>query len=241
MARGMTEAAFITASDTDALAEQLAHDVVECLEEGLHARGHASLVVSGGSTPLPFFKALRGKPIDWQNITVTLADERWVASDHADSNARFVREHLLQDKAASARFVPLYHDMAITEAAVHCHNLIAPLTPFDCVVLGMGSDGHTASLFPATPGLAEAVDLSRDPLCCAMFPPSVPQARMSLTLKALVNTRKIAVHITSDQKRQVLAEAQLEKSVERAPISAVDCSCDPLAMAVCPGASPLDL
>lgn len=219
----MIDPEFISAANAVALADRLANDVKLCLEDGLAQRGNASLVVSGGSTPIPFFHALRNLDLDWSKITVLLADERWVPPDHQDSNEKLVREHLLQGKASHAQLIGLYSDDEIHAAVETKHAQIADLLPLDMVVLGMGTDGHTASLFPGAEGLYDAVDPKREPLCCAMFPTTAPHARLSLTLKALLDSQEIAIHITGEEKRQVLEYAMVDKLVQKAPIAAVVC------------------
>ena len=108
------------------------------LSTAITDRGRAQLAVSGGTTPKLFFRELAHQRIDWPRVTMTLVDERCVPVTDERSNARLVREHLLRLKAAAAKFVPLYRDHGNAEA----------LGPFDAVVLGMGTDGHTASFFP---------------------------------------------------------------------------------------------
>ena len=142
-------------------ARGLAAEVAGRLRSALAEQGQALLVVSGGRSPVAFLEALSEEPLDWSRITVSLADERWVPESHADSNAGLVRRHLLRGEAAKARFIGLYQPAASLEEAAeladhHLHEL--PL-PIDVLVLGMGDDGHTASLFPNSPGL----DLAMDP------------------------------------------------------------------------------
>ncbi len=191
------------------LANQLASDVAAFLSDAIESRGHATLVVSGGSTPKPFLQALSVLPLDWPSISVTLADERWVDADHADSNERFVRQHLLSGAAASATFVSLKNEHASAHAGqVMCESALAALPwPVDVVVLGMGTDGHTASLFPNAPGLETALSTGNPDRCMAMDPPGFEIGRMTLTLAALVDCRRLVLHITGERKRKVLAEA----------------------------------
>ena len=136
-------------------ARGLAAEVAGRLRSALAEQGQALLVVSGGRSPVAFLEALSEEPLDWSRITLSLADERWVPESHADSNAGLVRRHLLRGEAAKARFIGLYQPAASLEEAAeladhHLHEL--PL-PIDVLVLGMGDDGHTASLFPNSPGL----------------------------------------------------------------------------------------
>ena len=145
----------VTASDVQALAVQLASDVAAWLQQGVEERGSASLVVSGGSTPAPFFAALSNHKIQWSDVTVTLADERWVAATDELSNEKLIRECLLVNAAASAKFLSLYNGASSPDDGwQQCDDALRTLSaPYDVVVLGMGGDGHTASLFPATQGL----------------------------------------------------------------------------------------
>ena len=215
--------ALVTASARDALARRLADDVAAALARGLDGRGRGALVVSGGTTPAPMFAALAAREdIDWSSVTVTLADERWVPPSDAASNERLVRETLLVGAAAAARFVPLYVDLRRpTEEALARVDaaLEAMPRPFDAVVLGMGTDGHTASLFPDAPELERGMD-DRRLAVAPMHPPSAPQARISLTRATLVDARSLFVHVTGEDKRAVLERA-LADEPRLAPIARV--------------------
>ena len=190
-----------------AAATLLAQQVSTALRDAVQARGVASLLVPGGRTPVPFFRELRRHDIPWRRIIVSLTDERWVPEDHADSNARLVRTELLADAAADATFVPL-HNPAPTAArgAVGSWQALALLPrPFDVVVLGMGDDGHFASLFPRSPGLAQALDLGAAPGCVAMRAPAAPEDRISLNLAALADARQLHLFITGQRKLALVA------------------------------------
>jgi 6-phosphogluconolactonase len=209
--------------DAAQLAQALAAFVAERLRAGLAERGRALLIVSGGSTPVPFFEALAAQPLDWPHVTVTLADERGLPPDHADSNERLVRAHLLRGPAAQAHWVPLFDGQARPDDAVPAlERRLATLPwPADVVVLGMGGDGHTASLFPHSPELAEVLDAAQSPRCVAVGvpqPPNVPVPRISLTPRALLNTRLLVLHITGQAKLDLLARAQAEGPVADLPI-----------------------
>jgi 6-phosphogluconolactonase len=193
----------------DDAAQALGEQVASALRSGLAQRSVASLAVPGGRTPLPLFRALREKELDWAKVHVTLTDERWVSEDHADSNAALVRRELLQSRAAPARFHALHDGNAPADgAAVSVWQSLESLPrPFDAVVLGMGDDGHIASLFPHSPGLSAALDPVAPPTCVAMQAPTEPASRISLNLAALLQTRRLFLFITGMHKRDLLLTA----------------------------------
>lgn len=213
---------FQTFADKQILAEHLAKDVAALLRLGIAERGAASLVVSGGSTPKPFFEALKQQSVDWSKVYVTLADDRWVDISHADSNEKLVREHLI---TGGATFVSL----KTTDATPHAgeetiSKVVAAMPrPFDAVILGMGDDGHTASFFPHAPELQHALYPENDNiLSVGLTPPSyAPHQRMTLTLPALLNARRIIIHITGASKQEVFEKACEHGAVEDMPVRAV--------------------
>jgi len=212
-----------TAGGPPGLAALLAGEVARRLRAALAARPLASLVLSGGRTPLPFFEALAREPLEWARVGVTLADERWVDARSADSNERLVREHLLAGPARAANFVSLRtgaHDP--TAALAERRAALATLAhPFDVVVLGMGDDGHTASLFPGAEGIESALDPAASPGLIALTPPAAPHRRISMNLAMLLDSRWIAVHVLGESKRALLEQAERASAPREHPIAAV--------------------
>ena len=201
---------------------KLASTVAQALEKAIRERGRATLVVSGGSTPLQFFQLLSQKALPWQQVTVLLADERWVAADHSDSNEKLVRDNLMVNRAAEARFLPLKQpgdDPAGAEQALDRE--LAALGRFDFVVLGMGGDGHTASLFPGASALASGLDMTSGKSCIAVLPTAAPHPRISLTLPRLLDSETIVVHITGNDKMAVLEQARQQDNPAELPIAAI--------------------
>ena len=205
------------------LTAQLAQRIASDLEEAVAKRGVATLAVSGGSTPKPLFEQLSQLPLDWAQVTVTQVDERWVDEDHQDSNARLIREHLLQNLAAAAQFSSMKTpgDSPFDAEAAASEKLSAFAQGIDVVVLGMGEDGHTASFFPGAATLARALDPTGDELCVAVAPPSAPHNRMTLSLAALLRARKLYLHIIGEAKWDVLQQAATPGSEEELPIRSV--------------------
>ncbi|SUX29542.1 6-phosphogluconolactonase [Chromobacterium vaccinii] len=200
------------AQQTDALANSIAARLAAAIE----SRGQAALAVSGGKSPIPLFKLLSEMAIDWARVTVTLVDERFVAPDHADSNGALVREHLLQGRAATARFLPLVRAVANIDAEVAADNrdFIAP----DVAILGMGEDGHTASLFPGAPELAAGLDPANPAPFLAVTPQTAPHRRVSLSYAALLQAGCLILSIQGAKKREVL-EAAARGPDDALPIS----------------------
>ncbi|HEY5971065.1 MAG TPA: 6-phosphogluconolactonase [Pseudoxanthomonas sp.] len=194
--------------DPATLAESLAQAVADDLRAALATRDTASLALSGGNTPKRFMQALSRQSLAWENVVVTLVDERWVPESHERSNARLLRENLLQG-AAAARFLPLHRDAAEPEDALtEVENDLATLpSPFDAVVLGMGDDGHTASFFPGGDRLHEALDPAATALVLPMRAPGAGEPRITLTLPPILAARHLYLHIEGAGKRRVLERA----------------------------------
>lgn len=203
------------------LAEGLALNVAEHLRVAIAARGTAVLVVSGGRSPVAFFQHLAKQALDWSKVLVTLADERWVPVEHADSNAGLLKRYLLQGPAANARFLSLYSASAnLEEAAAHVDRLLAELPGIDVLVLGMGDDGHTASLFPSSPNLVEALKPDGERRCWPMLAPSVPHQRLSMSRALLASARFTALSISGQSKLHTLNAALAGGDLAEMPIRA---------------------
>ncbi|MCW8092068.1 6-phosphogluconolactonase [Alteromonas sp. ASW11-130] len=212
-----------TFSDKSSLVTSFADEIISILNEGITEHGRASLVVSGGSTPLPLFKELSQRDLDWTKVDITLADERWVDENHSDSNTKLVKQNLIQNKAANAHFVPLYSDYNDASEGVHEAEVrLSSLSqPFDVLILGMGEDGHTASLFPCSKQIDDGLSLSSGRICLATKPETAPHQRISLTLPAILNSKHIFLHLTGEKKKDVLQEAMNNHTEREKPITAV--------------------
>lgn len=223
----LTRPAFYEFPDHASLAEKLTCRLAGRLEEDVDRGRMASLVVSGGSTPRPLFAQLSAAALPWSRITITLADERWVEADSPDSNERMVVRELLRKHAAGAGFVGLKTGDATPEAGAQEaeRRVRAVPRPFSAVALGMGSDGHTASLFPHAEGLREALDPMCPRLVMAIRPPGGKGAaalpRLTMTLPALTDSRLVVLHITGTEKRRVFERANEGDDVFSMPVRAV--------------------
>lgn len=184
------------------------------------ASGPATLSVPGGMTPGPVFDALSGEALDWGRVAVLLNDERWVGEDSPRSNTRLLRERLLVGRAAAAQVVPLYAAAAQPEDQLAALAMgIAPHLPITVLLLGMGGDMHTASLFPGADKLAQA--LAPDaPVLMALRADAAGEARITLTARVLQAAAKIHILITGADKRAALERA-LTLPPMQAPIRVV--------------------
>lgn len=199
--------------DRTALVTALRADIESQLQAAIEARGQASWAVSGGSTPLPLFEAMQQSPLDWRHIDVVLVDERWVAVDHPRSNEAFVTGSLLAGRATGARLIGMKTEHCHAAEAVEVVNeRYADVSqPFDSVLLGVGPDGHTASLFPDAKGLEPA--FAKDaPACVALLARQSAVTgeeveRMSLSAHAIAEAGHVVVMITGEEKRTVLERA----------------------------------
>ena len=215
----------IAASDFN---QAMAQDTAQRLRDAISAQGRAVLCVSGGKSPITFFEALRTQALDWSKVHITLADERCVDAEHAASNARLVKTHLLQGLAQSAQWTGLVPEPLMratpTQWAALASKCIAKIGAADVLVLGMGEDGHTASLFPSATNLLQALDMQQPDACLSVeltsLPANAPYPRITQTLSQLLKARHIVLPITSKDKHPVLAKAWMVRSTAL-PISYV--------------------
>lgn len=165
-----------SSADAQRQAELMADSVARrCATRYRH--GVASLVVSGGRSPVAFFESLSRRELDWAKIQISLADERWVSPTDPASNEGLLRRHLLQNAANAARLIGLYQPAdSLEQAAGFANAALDQLhQPIDVLVLGMGDDGHTASLFPGSVNLAHALREDCPERCVAMQAPVAPR------------------------------------------------------------------
>lgn len=191
-----------------------ADHIVEALERRLELQEEASLVVSGGTTPARCFEELAHRAVDWARVHVLLSDERWVPSDHESSNERLVRTTLLKNGAAAAKLLPAYaSDIEVAAGAAALDAAIRSLPfPFASVLLGMGTDGHFASLFPDADNLDDGLNADSATLAIPVSTAASPHPRISLTLAALSRSDQIQLLIFGDEKRAVYEEAKANGS-----------------------------
>ena len=196
----MIERAF---PDTDAQTAALAALFARAIGGAVAVRGAASLVLTGGTTPGPLYDRLSRLDLPWDRVQATLSDERWVPIDQDWSNEHLVRTRLLRGPAAALRLVGLKTDDPSPDEAVAAVEVrLATLPqPFDLVLLGMGEDGHVASLFPGEPPVAQDRQVM-----AAVAPNGIP--RLSLTLAVLADARRIALLVRGPAKRALLADVR---------------------------------
>ncbi len=212
----------------EALLAALQEDCVAELDAALKERGKASFLVSGGSSPAPLYQRLSQINLDWSSVSVALVDERWVNCDHPKSNETFVVENLLQNQAASAQLQGMKNAAGTpAEGLAECEAAYRKLPqPFDLTILGMGPDGHTASFFPHAEGLEKALDPESNELCAAINAnkSEVTGAfteRMTLSLAGLLESRRLVLLITGEDKLRALRAAQDGADASAMPVRAV--------------------
>ena len=204
-----THVRWLDCPDKVSWADKAADRIAAQLTDGITQRGTASLIVPGGSTPAPIFERLSAMHLDWAKVHVGLTDERWVKATHTDSNEHLVRRALLRGQAKGAVFHPLYNAAKRPSAGLaEAERQVGAMPrPFDAVLLGMGTDGHFASLFPGVPETTSGIELQNAALCIAIDKPQSGYARMSLTLAALLYSRLILVAISGRPKRAIALQA----------------------------------
>jgi len=201
----MMSSNLISFDDSLELVDELSSQISIILKREILRKGFATILVSGGSTPKKLFEKLSSSSLDWDNIKVGLVDERVVETSSPDSNENLVKKYFLQNKASTAKFINMEHQRE--------------LFPFDVIVLGMGGDAHTASLFPNNEKLKEAYE-TKD-LTITITPTTAPYDRVSSTLYAIKTCKHIFLHIEGEQKFEVLQKALKNEDYFSMPISAV--------------------
>lgn len=210
-------------ANTEALAEACAMALHEATDAALAERGRAQLAIAGGRTPLPALQhwAQRGAPD--ARVAITLTDERWVPATHADANLARLQACFPADPGPT--WQPLVPAAPDGMPSLHAANASLAMMPgdFDLVLLGMGEDGHIASLFPSDPGLAEALASTDDALVGRPTPPpaDAPHARITLSLARLLRSRRRLLLVTGERKRALLEQAQRAPDALRWPVSAL--------------------
>jgi 6-phosphogluconolactonase len=210
----------------DAWADAIAGRLAETLGAALADNGRAVFAGPGGSTPSPVYRRLAGTDIGWSDVAVTLVDERYVPETSPDSNARLILDVLLQDRAAAARFIPLYTPEVTVDraAAVAAHALAAQGGRFDAVLLGMGEDGHICSMFPESPTLKTLLAPDLKPTVLGVPPGrdglAPVQERLSINLPYLMSAGRVLLGLKGGAKRDVFErEAAGDPAVQ--PIAAL--------------------
>lgn len=221
----LTEKLFETRAE---MVAALKEECLAALRSAIDNRGEATLMVSGGSSPEPLYQSLSTADLNWESVYVALVDERWVDFDHEKSNEAFIVKTLMQNNAAQANLVGMKNTAeTASDGLGDCESNFQQLAqPFDVTILGMGSDGHTASLFPHAEGLHDALDTENEALCAAIMahPSEVTGAiteRMTLTLAGLLRSRSLLLLITGEEKLKVLRQAQAGTDVAEMPVRAV--------------------
>ncbi|RVU37092.1 6-phosphogluconolactonase [Rheinheimera riviphila] len=207
-------------ADSNELNQDFANRLIAILRDAIAKRGAAYLVVSGGRTPQGLFLKLNQADLDWSKVTITLADDRFLPDSEADSNERLVKASLLQQQAGAATFISLYAPTATAELAVpELLQRVKNLPTFDAVILGMGEDGHTASLFPCSKEISQGLALEAPDLL-AVNPTTAPYQRISFSKQRLLNSRALFLHLVGASKLTVLEQAQASQDELAMPIRA---------------------
>ena len=215
-------------SDREALFQQVADRCAGLLNDDVTNTGEASFIVPGGTTPAPVFKKLSLMQLPWHKISIAPSDERWISVIHEQSNQYLLERTLLINHASTAQLVGL-KNVESTPAEgeeLTARNMQKLKQPFSVTVVGMGNDGHFASLFPGTPQIEQALDLNQQKPCIGIDAQDCPVAgdytqRMSMTLATLIDSNLVIVLITGQQKLDVIRQAAEQKEKFDLPVSAL--------------------
>jgi len=194
----------------------LAEQVASCLQQAFQADGVMRLAVPGGTTPAPFMRALSQQDLDWEALLITLTDERQVPFSHERSNALLLEQNFLQ-YVQGAQFIPLFHEGQAQGGIQQVNaDLRADGLPLSSCVLGMGTDGHFASLFPSAEQLEEGLDTHNPAAALVVTGQDLPEPRVSLSLSALLSAPELHLLISGAEKLQVIEQAQANIEADHA-------------------------
>lgn len=209
---------FLDFKTREALVDTLKKKIVDSLSIAIQHKGYATLVLSGGSTPIHLFEALSTTNLEWEKVRVTLVDERWIDTSSEKSNEKLVRDYLLINNAKIARFYHLKTDGKFAKDSVVplCVTMEKLSHELDVVVLGMGLDGHTASFFPHAKELKHA--LHTQDLVCATTATLEPKERISLSRSYLLSATNLFLHIEGKEKKEVFLKASQSEHIFNMPI-----------------------
>lgn len=208
----ITETLFASQNE---LFQQLGADCTRRLEAAVQQKNEASFLVSGGSTPKPLYQNLSQQDLAWHKIKIGLVDERWVEPNHSASNQAFIETHLLTGAAEHAQLSPMKTDHASAQQGLQQTEKLYQRLPLPAAVtvLGMGNDGHFASLFPGAKGCEQGLDLANTNRCVSILAKTTAVTgdhteRLSMTLAALLQSQFLVLLITGDKKREVYQAAK---------------------------------
>ncbi|WP_405600012.1 MULTISPECIES: 6-phosphogluconolactonase [unclassified Pseudoalteromonas] len=210
----------------DALTKELSATLEQSLRDGIENNGRAVLMVSGGSSPAPAYKHLSTLDLDWKNVDVAMVDERWVDTTHEKSNEVFIKNTLLQNYGSAANFITMKNTAATAQQGVQeCEAAYSELkSPYDVTILGMGPDGHTASLFPNAEGLEHGLTTTQSVCAINAIQSDVTGSiteRMTLTLNAIAQSKVVKLLISGEEKLAVYKQAKAGGDVNDMPLRAV--------------------
>ena len=200
----------------------LAEEIIQKLKQEININGQATLLVSGGSTPKKLYEILSNTEIDWKNVSIGLIDERFVATETDESNELLIKNTLLKNKAADAKFIGLVFSLKDYEENLNI--AISKNKPFyksiTCSILGMGLDGHTASLFPNSEEIYTDDSVYGDKMIINTRATSEPSNRISYTKAKILSSKHLFLYFNSQEKLDVFNSAKENKNASIKPISA---------------------
>lgn len=205
----------------EALEESLCQQIKSDLENAISTYGKASLLVSGGTTPKGLFLKLNQLEIDWKNVIVGLVDERFVPNTSEFSNEKLVKENLLINQAADAQFVSMVQNSENEiENLLLVQKAYSVFNDATIVLLGMGDDGHTASIFPNDKESSEAIISTKNILSTKA--PSEPKHRITCSANVLKSAKKRYLLFTGNKKQEILKEAEAKNYPIRHFLNVID-------------------